>query len=217
MERSILSPNQQKILTKISQSQELTSRFYFSGGTALSEVYLKHRLSEDLDFFSDHTFAPNLILKHLNEWAKDLSFTFTSQFVDPTHIYLLQFAPNRELKIDFAYYPYSHLEPIKRDYKVPVDSLMDIAVNKLVTLSQRHEVKDFVDLYFLLRSFSLWDLISGARIKFHLEIEPLTLAADFTGVENFTYLPTLLSPVSLTELKSYFLTQAQTLGKKMVK
>ncbi|MDR1696214.1 MAG: nucleotidyl transferase AbiEii/AbiGii toxin family protein [Endomicrobium sp.] len=25
--------------------------FYFSGGTALSEYYLRHRYSEDLDFF----------------------------------------------------------------------------------------------------------------------------------------------------------------------
>ena len=38
-----------------------------------------------------------------------------------------------------------------------IDSLLDIAVNKILTLSSRAEVKDFVDLYFLLQKFSLWD------------------------------------------------------------
>jgi hypothetical protein len=27
--------------------------FYLTGGTALAEFYLQHRLSEDLDFFSE--------------------------------------------------------------------------------------------------------------------------------------------------------------------
>ncbi|MEW5692252.1 MAG: nucleotidyl transferase AbiEii/AbiGii toxin family protein [Candidatus Hydrogenedentota bacterium] len=31
-----------------------TQKFYLTGGTALSEFYLKHRISEDLDFFCEN-------------------------------------------------------------------------------------------------------------------------------------------------------------------
>lgn len=35
------------------KSRVITDNFYLTGGTALSEFYLQHRLSEDLDFFSE--------------------------------------------------------------------------------------------------------------------------------------------------------------------
>jgi len=38
-------------LGEISQYEPLTKQFYFTGGTVLSEFYLKHRLLEDIDFF----------------------------------------------------------------------------------------------------------------------------------------------------------------------
>ena len=47
---SILTPTQKQILDQIGKSQFITSNFYFTGGTVLSEFYLKHRFSEDLDF-----------------------------------------------------------------------------------------------------------------------------------------------------------------------
>jgi len=48
---SILNNRQSLILEEFQKSDFLTSKFYFTGGTALSEVYLKHRESVDLDFF----------------------------------------------------------------------------------------------------------------------------------------------------------------------
>lgn len=52
MAKTILSNKQQALLNLISKQKDLISSFYLSGGTALSEYYLHHRLSEDLDFFS---------------------------------------------------------------------------------------------------------------------------------------------------------------------
>ena len=53
---SILSKNQRRILEIISKEKIVYDNFYLTGGTALSEFYLKHRLSEDLDFFSEEEF-----------------------------------------------------------------------------------------------------------------------------------------------------------------
>ena len=50
-EKSILTLHQQSLLKAIASQDYFCKRYYFAGGTALSEFYLKHRISEDLDFF----------------------------------------------------------------------------------------------------------------------------------------------------------------------
>lgn len=50
MAKTILTNKQQILLNLISRQKDLISSFYLSDGTALSEYYLHHRLSEDLDF-----------------------------------------------------------------------------------------------------------------------------------------------------------------------
>ena len=56
MAEKILSANQTKILDAIGKDPEICDFFYLSGGTALAGFYLKHRYSEDLDFFTDQEF-----------------------------------------------------------------------------------------------------------------------------------------------------------------
>jgi Domain of unknown function (DUF1814). len=53
MTKSILSSNQKKFLNFFISSPDLRNNFYLTGGTCLSEFYLHHRYSEDLDFFSE--------------------------------------------------------------------------------------------------------------------------------------------------------------------
>jgi len=50
--KSILTEFQKEVLDVLSKNKFITDNFYLSGGTALSEFYFQHRLSEDLDFFS---------------------------------------------------------------------------------------------------------------------------------------------------------------------
>ena len=59
--KSILSENQTKILRLLAGDYSISSRFYLTGGTALAEFYLKHRYSEDLDFFCEQEFDPQNI------------------------------------------------------------------------------------------------------------------------------------------------------------
>jgi predicted nucleotidyltransferase component of viral defense system len=49
----ILSQEQKKTLELFSKEDYLVKNFYLTGGTALSAFYLFHRISEDLDFFSE--------------------------------------------------------------------------------------------------------------------------------------------------------------------
>lgn len=210
----IITPEQEIILAGISKNPAISSRFYFTGGTALSAVYLKHRHSEDLDFFSYHRFEFREIADFLRNLGKIHNFSFRAQTVGFAHFCFLKFKDNRELKVDFSTYPYKQLEnPLSNKY-ISVDSLLDIAVNKLSLLSQRTEVKDYVDLYYLLRKFTVWDLMEGVKIKFNMEIEPFILASDFTKAETFTELPKMILTLALADMKKYYRDEAVKLGRK---
>lgn len=51
MAKTVLNSFQRKVL-QLFKTSILSKKFYLSGGTALAEFYLKHRLSKDLDFFT---------------------------------------------------------------------------------------------------------------------------------------------------------------------
>src|SRR3989338_7253647 len=187
----LLTKEQQIILDEVSQNDFLRSRYYFTGGTALSAVYLQHRYSEDIDLFSQEK-------------------------LDNQDIFNLTFKNGVDLKVDFACYPYKRLgKGITLD-GVETDSLLDIAVNKLLTVSQRTEVKDFVDLYFLLQEFTIWDLMEGVRAKFKIKTDPFLVAIDFLKVEDFEYLPKMIKDLDLETLKSFFRQKAKELSKRSV-
>lgn len=58
MGRAILSPRQLTFLDVVKASPNITEAFTLSGGAALAAFYLHHRLSEDLDFFSQEEVDP---------------------------------------------------------------------------------------------------------------------------------------------------------------
>ena len=213
----ILTSKQQLIFDEVKKSDFLKQNFYFTGGTALSSVYLHHRLSEDLDFFSQEQFDSLAILNLMTEWGKKHNFKITSKELEVVRIYLLEFKDKEKLKVDFGYYPYKRVNPGKLIDSFEVDSLLDIAVNKLQTIHQRSEIKDFVDLYFLLKEFTVWDLMEGVRVKFRTELDPYTIAADCLKADRFENLPTMLVPFELLELKNFYKDLAKKLGSRVVK
>lgn len=58
MGKTILTPRQLDFLECVQLEPSLIKRFYLTGGTALAEFYLKHRLSEDLDLFTQDQEVP---------------------------------------------------------------------------------------------------------------------------------------------------------------
>lgn len=212
----IFTKEQKIILDEIGNSAFLKSNFYFTGGTALSAVYLNHRISDDLDFFSERKFDNETILQLVEEWKSKNNFTFNSRFREVVYIFDLIFDDNTKLKVDFGYYPYKRIEKSLIWNGIEVDSLLDIAINKLLIISQRFEVKDFVDLYYLLEEFTVWDLIDGVKVKFGQKLEPFILASDFLKVEEFDYLPKMVKPLTIEQLKDFFRKKAIEVGKQGV-
>ncbi len=211
-EIQILTKDQQAFLHLVSHNEYITKRFYFTGGTVLSHYYLHHRHSDDLDFFSEEKIETDVLFPLLTGWAKELGCTLTARFIEVVYRCVFTFPSGIPLKVDFSYYPYKQLKPVKIDAGLSIDSRFDIAVNKLVTLSQRQDVKDFVDCYFLWQQESFYDLVAGMEKKFHVSYDPITFSSDILTVEDFTALPRMIAPVTLDELKQFFRTKATMLG-----
>lgn len=196
----------------------MTKQFYFTGGTVLAEYYLKHRYSEDLDFFSETKFDQQTVLTLMNDWSKVQGFTFTSRFAEVVYRFDLTYHNGLNYKVDFGYYPYRRIEEGKIYKSIQIDSLRDIATNKLLTLGQRTDAKDFVDIYFILKSnYSMWDLFYSLEVKFkQIDFDIMLIIEDLLKVEDFQALPRMIKPLTLEELKNFFRKLALDLGKKTV-
>jgi len=215
---SILTKNQRKILDKISQNRYLRDNFYLTGGTALSEYYLRHRYSDDLDLFSEKKYDTQIITNFIKQTAHELHLTFEAELIEHLYRVTLRYPQGEILKLDFSYYPGARLEKGRNEKGLAIDSVRDIAVNKLSTIVQRSNVKDFVDLYFLLDEFTVWDLMYGAETKFNMIIEPWTLASDILYlVEKFESMPKMIKPLTLSRLKEFYRQKALEWGKSAVK
>ncbi len=214
---SLFTPEQNIILNQVAKDSYLRSNFYFTGGTALSYLYLHHRNSEDLDFFTTIKLDPAEILAKITNWAQQYDFKFESQMKEVVYIFFLTFNNGIKLKVDFGYYPVQRVEKGMQYKQLEVDSLFDIAINKLVTIQQRTTVKDFVDLYFLLEQFTIWDLMYGAEAKFHMKIDLFMLAGDLLyKPEEFSSLPKMIKPLTLEELRAFFRETAIGLARRSV-
>src|SRR5437667_12258111 len=109
MAKTILTNKQRLLLDLISQQKDIVNSFYLSGGTALAEFYLQHRLSEDLDFFSmEEVDSINIQvgLKSIQEKAGIDKIDFQQSF--NRNLFFLHHKDGF-IKIEFTYYPFTQI------------------------------------------------------------------------------------------------------------
>jgi len=224
MEKTILTPTQKILLGEISAYPPLGRRFYLTGGTALSEFYFKHRVSEDLDFFSEEEFETTYITTFLKKVKKKIGWKkFDLEKKPNRFIYFLEL-PKETIKVDFAYYPYPRIRADlgKKINLLRVDSVFDIATNKVFTLFQNPRLRDYIDLYFIFKEtpdFDLNSLVRYARNKFDFVVDEKKLAKHFLGVLDLGQkdFPRMLKPFKQKEMEDFFLKLAKSLEKEIFK
>lgn len=219
-ENSILTPTQKRFLEAVIKEPYILKKYYFTGGTVLSEFYLKHRLSKDIDLFSEKEVHLPSIAKFIKKTALKLSATEIKQD-QYLGLYTFFFViPGKEdFKVDFNYYPFPRIEKGKIWRGLAIDSLLDIAVNKIHTLYMKPRAREYVDIYFILEKtkYSLEDLIKFAKIKFDWHIEPLQLARRFLEVISFKDYPEMLVPFNQKGIQNFFMQEAKKLEKEIFK
>ncbi|HBQ51127.1 TPA: hypothetical protein DD690_04055 [Candidatus Daviesbacteria bacterium] len=220
MAKTILTTFQQKLLDILANDPYITRRFYFTGGTVLSQFYLHHRLSEDFDLFSEKEVYLSSVAAFLTKIAPELGIdTMEHRPFLGLHSFILRLKNNTQFKIDFNYYPFPRIEKSKKYKKLDIDSLYDIAVNKVHTLFMNPRTRDYVDLYFIFQEddMNLDRLISDAKAKFDWHIDLLLLGAKLKKVTQIKDLPRMLVPFDIKKMEKFFLNEAKKLKKEILK
>ena len=218
-EKTVLKKHQKNFLALVLKEPYLLKNFYWTGGTVLSEIYLKHRESQDIDLFSEKEIHLPSINKFVGIAGKKLKAKkITYRRYLGLHSYTLKLSTN-ELKVDFNYYPFPRINKGKKWHGLAVDSLEDIAANKIHTISTKPRERDFVDIYFIMKkeNYSLRKLIDLARAKFDWPIDPIQLGQSFTEAVIYKDIPKLLVPLERKDMENFYLKLARSLKKEIFK
>lgn len=171
-----VNSNTLELLKKL-MSENLFHEMRLVGGTALALQY-GHRNSIDLDFFGKLDASDDEILSVLNQY-NDLEILKES---DKIKIYKIN-----GIKVDFVSYDYPWLDNVVCEDGIRLASPKDIGAMKIYAAEGRGSRKDFIDIYYLLKRFSLEELLSFYNSKFpnHSEFVALRSLTYFSDAETY--------------------------------
>ncbi len=188
--------------------QAFATRFYLAGWTALA-LWMGHRRSMDLDFFSEtdevHTRA-----------RQELIHSFSghhAQVIENVDGNLLLLVNG--LHVGFFSYGYPLLEPVQVVENIGLASLLDIGLMKLDAIIGRGSRKDFYDLYIISRQIPLQELLNAGERKYP-QVRDFPLMA-VEGLLQFDNADRDLQPEMVTDLpwenvRRFFVEQGKILA-----
>ena len=195
----ILTPLQRKVLDAVFAEEAFAQSFYLTGGTALAAFHLFHRYSDDLALFTNDQ-PLELVWPTLQRFLPALGLTVesrTPQFVRLRH--------PEGLRVDVVHeVPFRVGVPMRQGTWL-IDTLDNITLNKVAAIQGRLDVKDYVDLYLLLKDdpprILTW--LAQAKQK-DGSIEPFLWSRLIGDVETFRVLPRMIAPLQLPELVAFY-------------
>lgn len=218
MGKDILTPNQRRLLERAAADRFITGAYYLTGGTALSAFYLHHRISEDLDFFTETPIDETQLASWVKRAANALKAEVTFQKLRGQNVYYFHF-PKDVVKVDFAYFPFPHLGTYSKFKTLRIASLEDIGANKLQGIMTRGRGRDYVDLYEILRQLHMTVpfLMQQYRLKFDVHIPPEELAKRFQAVLDATDQPRFLGNRNWKDIETFFPEEAKRLAPNILR
>ncbi len=151
-----INPDTLELLRKLSMLPEL-SRMRLVGGTALA-LQFGHRQSVDLGFFGEITDTHDEIVNKISE--------FGSCSVLNNQKSILQLVVSG-IKVDVVDYSlYKWIDSPVCENGIKMASVHDMAAMKINAIEGRGSRKDFVDVYMLLKKFSLGEILGFYKQKY---------------------------------------------------
>ncbi|HEY9583605.1 MAG TPA: nucleotidyl transferase AbiEii/AbiGii toxin family protein [Candidatus Paceibacterota bacterium] len=188
------------------------SNWYLAGGTALT-LQVGHRKSVDLDFFTqDKDFNNDDLLEHFQDgknWQADVNRKNT--------IYGELFGA----KVSFIAYPFFIPAESPISYgSIRILKKEDIAVMKIIAISQRGRKRDFFDLYWFIQNGEILEEIMRKLKKqypsvahdYHHILKSLVYFEDAEIDPN----PEINFKASWNDVKNYFKDQIPMITRKLV-
>ncbi|MDO8492251.1 MAG: nucleotidyl transferase AbiEii/AbiGii toxin family protein [bacterium] len=171
--------------------------FYLAGGTALALI-LGHRDSVDFDFFCPQNFDTKVQFEKIQQSLASHSLTIIAEEKNT-----LTFLINNSIKISLFAYSYPLLNPLLEEEHLAIASLDDIACMKLSAIVSRATMKDYVDIYFILKKITLAELLEKIKKKMP-ELDITLVLKSLVYFEDVLEEPLLFqgtNKVSFTEVK----------------
>lgn len=153
--------------------------FYLAGGTALA-LQIGHRDSVDFDFFSQKDINTKELFERLREIFKGHKLLKIQE--EPNTLTVLI---DDSIKISFFTYKYKLIDKTSSDKNITYASIQDIACMKLSAITGRASSKDYIDLYFILKLFSLSNLLMKSSEK-HPELDRNLILKSLVYFEDIT-------------------------------
>ncbi|RPI82659.1 MAG: hypothetical protein EHM41_17820 [Chloroflexi bacterium] len=184
----------------ISQSGKfMTERsFYLAGGTALT-IYLSHRYSIDLDWFTKEPFADPMLLA---QQLRDISIPFKTDQTAPGTLYGNIYG----VRVSCLEYRYPLVQPLFNwsELGCMLASLDDLACMKLSAVTQRGSKKDFVDIYALGTQYkTLEEMLLLYKKKYSVDdILPVLYGLVYFEDAEVEKMPEMIWELEWDEIKS---------------
>lgn len=200
MHKEILNQDQLDLLPLL---KDFKREFYLVGGTAIA-LYLGHRRSIDFDLFKFTSFRATKILTKIN--AKGLSYKITRNVPEQLNLII------SNVKFTFFEYPFSIKAKTKFEDYIKIPSLLDLSAIKAYALVRRSKWKDYVDLYFIIKSHYTINQIAekateifGDMFSEKLFRAQLAFHKDIDFSEELEY---LVEAVDENEIKQFLINKA---------
>jgi hypothetical protein len=150
MHQEILNNNQKEILSFLANFKN----FGLVGGTAIA-LQVGHRSSIDFDLFSNKEFRNSDIKKEIIKSGKKIEHVFVDQKDEYTVLI-------NGVKVTFLFYPFK-IEFSSEFNGIKMADLLTISSLKAYALGRRAKWKDYVDMYFILKQYTIKDIIDKAE------------------------------------------------------
>jgi predicted nucleotidyltransferase component of viral defense system len=168
--------------------------FLLVGGTSLA-LQIGHRHSIDINLFGKKDLDELEITSYLSELGQVQVLKKSKNIL----IYTVN-----KIKVDFVNYPYPWIQPIQMHDSFRLASSQDIGAMKLNAIAGRGAKKDFIDVYFLLREFSLTELFQFYKEKYQEGSEFLVLKSlTYFEDANLEAMPLMSEKLDWEEVKEF--------------
>ncbi len=186
--------------------------WYLAGGTALA-LQSGHRKSYDLDFFTENKIFDE---KRVAEILSDQGEWITGNIDTGT-----VFGVFLKTKISLLSYPYfTPAEKMRRFGNVSLLAPADIAVMKIIAISQRGKKRDFFDLYWICQNvMPLHEIITRVNQQYSVQQNPSHILKSliyFNDAEDDFDLQ-ISFKVTWKDVKKFFTKEIPLIAKKIIK
>jgi predicted nucleotidyltransferase component of viral defense system len=141
------------------ESSEAFEGYILAGGTALA-LQIGHRRSDDIDLFTAKEMDSGKLLGYIqSKYGGDYGIYHSEKNILQTTI--------KNIKVDFVSMPAAALEDPVEEQGLRLFGLKDLAAMKLRAIGNgRNKAKDYIDLCYLLKHYSLGELFGCYKKKY---------------------------------------------------